>query len=370
MASQPPHCPLNQALSPHFQQSLNSTPLVFWKPNAAFPEIETFSRKPSDQERKIGSIMWTPSKANDDKQSCKSRSPLSVIGKLQDFSPFDTTCQKRPENSPTSTHFLKRINSGLKKAKQSTVTPGNSLFQHSNEKEVQLETQDNDLAPLLEPFIFHSELLPFPDLDHNFGDSHSYHLINNNQPIAVTGFRRGRTLAPFQGHSGEKETRGVAADYQSSHLKEEPAYDGCNCRNTKCLKLYCECLRKGKICSALCNCSGCENQAHSELRQERVRYIEKKNPHAFKPIIIQTNNTEEGKMHNKGCNCRRSGCLKNYCECHQFGVRCTDACKCVECKNTVFTIQNAGKENTKKGLVVDDKDKKKNSKSHPIKGSL
>ena len=32
----------------------------------------------------------------------------------------------------------------------------------------------------------------------------------------------------------------------------------CNCRNSRCLKLYCECFASGQYCFA-CNCQGCYN---------------------------------------------------------------------------------------------------------------
>jgi hypothetical protein len=34
----------------------------------------------------------------------------------------------------------------------------------------------------------------------------------------------------------------------------------CNCKNSKCLKLYCECFASGEYCRD-CNCVGCENTA-------------------------------------------------------------------------------------------------------------
>jgi len=37
--------------------------------------------------------------------------------------------------------------------------------------------------------------------------------------------------------------------------------------------------------------------------------------------------------HKVGCKCRRSACLKKYCECFHAQVKCSDTCRCVGCKN-------------------------------------
>ena len=38
---------------------------------------------------------------------------------------------------------------------------------------------------------------------------------------------------------------------------------------------------------------------------------------------------------NKGCNCRRTGCLKKYCVCFSEGLKCNEDCRCTECENFV-----------------------------------
>lgn len=35
----------------------------------------------------------------------------------------------------------------------------------------------------------------------------------------------------------------------------------------------------------------------------------------------------------KGCKCKKTKCLKKYCECYQTGLQCTVFCRCEGCFN-------------------------------------
>ena len=100
----------------------------------------------------------------------------------------------------------------------------------------------------------------------------------------------------------------------------------CNCRKSKCLKLYCECFAALSFCNDLCNCRDCGNTHENDASvREAVAQARAKNRNAF-----------EGKISSigGGCNCKRSRCLQKYCICFQASVFCGVKCRCLDCSNT------------------------------------
>ena len=48
---------------------------------------------------------------------------------------------------------------------------------------------------------------------------------------------------------------------------------------------------------------------------------------------MQEDVSSNSKGHLTGCHCRKSNCLKKYCECFTGGAPCVDRCRCIDCKN-------------------------------------
>jgi len=159
--------------------------------------------------------------------------------------------------------------------------------------------------------------------------------INTNEQRGITtqlqaGYTTGGSiLTAYLGGP----TAGRAKPRKSSSKKKP-----CNCTKSQCLKLYCECFALGEFCLD-CNCKDCFNNIeHQDKRSQAIRSSLDRNPNAFKPKIGVASKggrvAEMERQHQKGCHCKKSNCLKNYCECYEAKVPCTDKCKCCSCRNT------------------------------------
>jgi hypothetical protein len=181
-------------------------------------------------------------------------------------------------------------------------------------------------------------------------------------------------------HMLELEARAEGATSPSQiedFHREEVTTMGCTCKKTKCLKLYCQCFAVKIYCGPNCRCLSCSNsQEHENERQDAIRAILSRNPTAFDTKFQKNNRKMLARMagpsgiighsgatganpaasagagglmhgglgvmdiphartisHKLGCKCRKSACMKKYCECYAGNVKCSANCRCVGCKN-------------------------------------
>ena len=90
--------------------------------------------------------------------------------------------------------------------------------------------------------------------------------------------------------------------------------------------MYCECFAKGKICSERCECTNCCNKVGDELQIYRARQMANfRHPGTFKGVAAF--------VPERKCTCKKSGCVKNYCDCYRAGMKCGEECECLSCQN-------------------------------------
>lgn len=109
-------------------------------------------------------------------------------------------------------------------------------------------------------------------------------------PLAVPQGGMAQVLAsPARPRAPPPRTGGASNQRQATATATSAAANAskrhCNCKNSRCLKLYCECFASGRYCDG-CNCVNCHNNsAHESTRQSAVESILERNPNAFRPKI-------------------------------------------------------------------------------------
>lgn len=80
------------------------------------------------------------------------------------------------------------------------------------------------------------------------------------------------------GSTGKKSKASPLPAVPSGSAPPPQSFKRCNCKNSKCLKLYCDCFKTGMYCKG-CSCRDCQNtEEHKGIVESTVQLIKQRNP--------------------------------------------------------------------------------------------
>lgn len=128
---------------------------------------------------------------------------------------------------------------------------------------------------------------------------------------------------------------------KASAAKVTKKVRSCSCKNSRCLKLYCDCFASSEYCNPEnCKCKRCQNnKKYKEERDTARLFCMSKNKNAFAGDKLTRKELRDSLLQSQltappqPCSCSKSKCLRKYCGCFFLGFFCSDTCGCVSCAN-------------------------------------
>ena len=235
----------------------------------------------------------------------------------------------------------KQLESNEKKIKKDDLynTPKfNSLINRLNDNNENIINEKNVTEDTNSDLIIEKSTPLFDIITNIYGDN-----LSKNEFI-FQEYNRMSSIIPINQHQNIKkkssknnESNIISSTNLSTNEKQTLK---CTCKNSNCIKFYCECFANGRFCDN-CSCQNCQNnQDNKELRQEKYDIIISRNPKAIQKI----NSTKRSWT----CRCKNSNCSKKYCDCFQNKKFCTSKCRCINCFNKNIGSKNDNQKNNKR----------------------
>ena len=106
---------------------------------------------------------------------------------------------------------------------------------------------------------------------------------------------------------------------------------------TKSISKVCSC-KKSKCLKLYCECFSSGVKCDVKCDCIDCHNISGKTPEINRARkAISRRNPYAFKNKASGCKCKSSGCVKGYCDCFQNGVECSDSCECENCRNGKYS---------------------------------
>ena len=79
----------------------------------------------------------------------------------------------------------------------------------------------------------------------------------------------------------------------------------CNCKNSSCVKLYCECFSNNGFCNPSCKCKDCKNTVDYRNKENLTLKRRQRTTKGFEFVIEKTMFNEINRSESKVCNCKK-----------------------------------------------------------------